>query len=314
MEALLREKIAEFLSQIPNIDTEDTRRALIANLDHEVQVHINCSTPVASFCQLLISTLVEYGKLENGKESLEFVLKTAKKNVGKDKREYCDTLLQELAEDVGQQTEQSGDVQAQTDHQGQMGYIYDVFLSYQAGFIDPWVQRYFIPLFQWWLEDSLGRPPEVFIAKQGESPSDIYPLRLKIAMAHSRCFVGIWRPSYFQSTWGRREYSMMLQRVGQIDSPPSCCPILPVVVSDGQCFPDFAKSLHKFDCRDFVIRVKAFEKTKRFIEFRDTLRDWVEAVVAKAINQTPPWRENWLDEPDNILDELQPRFHRKLEL
>ncbi len=94
----LHQKIIEFLTSLPNIHDSNTQRALIYNarLDTQLQNQINFAGPPAQFFQLLVPTLSSYGKLEDGRTALEAVLEAAKQNVGKDKREYCDTLIQEL--------------------------------------------------------------------------------------------------------------------------------------------------------------------------------------------------------------------------
>jgi len=182
------------------------------------------------------------------------------------------------------------------------GYIHDVFLGYRDDFIGPWVRKYFLPCFDWFLQDSIGRNPSIFIAKQGTPLSPILP-SCQTALARSRCLVAIWSPSYFQSPWSMRECALMLHRMEQVEDEYPVSLIFPVVVSDGKYFPEFVRGIPQFDCRDFAIPASAFEKTVRYVAFHDNMREWVERVAA-TIRQAPPWRDAWLDEPVIAIPEL----------
>ncbi len=94
----LHQKIVEFLTSLPNFHDGNTQRALIygAGLDSQLQNQIYFTGPPAQFAQLLVTTLSGYGKLEDGRHALEAVLESAKQSVGQDKRNYCDTLIQEV--------------------------------------------------------------------------------------------------------------------------------------------------------------------------------------------------------------------------
>ncbi len=93
----LYQKISEFLASIPNIHDSNTRQALIyrAGLDTQLQNQITFAGPSAQFCELLVSTFRSYGRLEDRRNALEALLESAKNWVGKDRREHCDTLIQE---------------------------------------------------------------------------------------------------------------------------------------------------------------------------------------------------------------------------
>jgi hypothetical protein len=94
----LNNKIVEFLKSLPNIHDSNSQRALLlgAGLDSELQGQIYFSGSPAQFFQLLIPTLLSYGKLKDGRDALEAVLEAAKNSVGQDKKDYCDSLIQEL--------------------------------------------------------------------------------------------------------------------------------------------------------------------------------------------------------------------------
>ena len=96
----LTQKIAEFLISLPNIHDGNTQRALIysAGLDARLQNQLCIAVPPAQFVQLLVSTLSDYGMLEDGRHALEAILEAAKQYVGRVHRVYCDELITELKE------------------------------------------------------------------------------------------------------------------------------------------------------------------------------------------------------------------------
>lgn len=94
----LQKKIVDFLTSLPNMHVIDSQRALIyqAGLDAQLQDQIPFGSPPAQFVPLLVSTLIQYGRLNDGRNALEAVLETAKNYVGQDRKAYCEILLQEL--------------------------------------------------------------------------------------------------------------------------------------------------------------------------------------------------------------------------
>ncbi len=95
---LLQHKIINFLIALPNLDDTNSRQAFIygVGLDPQLQDHIPFDEPRAQFVPLLVSLLINYGKLSDGRYALEAVLKEAKKYIGQDKQKECESLLQEL--------------------------------------------------------------------------------------------------------------------------------------------------------------------------------------------------------------------------
>lgn len=94
----LNQKIVTFLSSVPNIHADNTRRALVysAGLDEQLQNQISFTDPTVQFSQLLVSTLDSYGALADGRNALESILLSIKEYVGSEKQKYCDALVQEL--------------------------------------------------------------------------------------------------------------------------------------------------------------------------------------------------------------------------
>ncbi len=94
----LNQQIVNFLTTIPNIHDSDFRQVLIdsAGLDHQLKSQITYAGPSTQFSQRLVSTLIEYGKLNDGQIALEAFLEATKNFIGQDKRNDCDTFIQTL--------------------------------------------------------------------------------------------------------------------------------------------------------------------------------------------------------------------------
>lgn len=93
----LNNKIVEFLKSLPNIHDSNSQRVLILStgIDAELQNQIHFSGPPSQFFQLLLPTLMSYGKLKDGRDALEAVLGAAKSSVGQEKK-ACDDFIQKL--------------------------------------------------------------------------------------------------------------------------------------------------------------------------------------------------------------------------
>lgn len=94
----LRKKIIDFLVSLPNIHDSESQRALIyhAGFDQELQYQIPVGRSPIEFISLLVSTLINYGKLKDGRYALEVMLEATKNYMGQEKKVYCDSLIEEL--------------------------------------------------------------------------------------------------------------------------------------------------------------------------------------------------------------------------
>ncbi len=94
----LRQKITKFLTSLPNLSGSSSQQVFIysAGLDSDLQNQLNIGVPVGEFVEALVTTLTRYSRLQDGRNSLEAVLITAKQRVGSDRRAYCDTLIEQL--------------------------------------------------------------------------------------------------------------------------------------------------------------------------------------------------------------------------
>ena len=181
-----------------------------------------------------------------------------------------------------------------------MDYKYDIFYSYaHEGISKPFVHNYFLKYFEMYMVDIL--PPshkfKSFIDKE-ISPGDAWPERLKNALAYSRCLIAFLTPSYFRSKWCLIELNLMLHRtnklgLGTLDNP--CGLVFPVIVSDGEHFPENITRVQKFDCCNYAIYLEGFHKVDKFISFEEELVTWSKK-VAPAIMNPPPWSNEWINE------------------
>ncbi len=83
---------------LPDISTTSARQALVysAGLDGQLSNRIHFDGSTTQFCQLLVSTLSKYGRLEDDRGALEAVLEAAKKHIGQEKQVACDEFIEAL--------------------------------------------------------------------------------------------------------------------------------------------------------------------------------------------------------------------------
>ncbi len=127
----LNKKIIEFLTSLPNVHDKKGRTALIMGvaLDKKLETQIDYEGKPVDFFQLLIRTLTSYGELEkDGRDALEAVLETTKQYIGQDRREHCDTLIQEWRK-CRQETTTSESANAKQPFVS-ADYKHDIFVSY----------------------------------------------------------------------------------------------------------------------------------------------------------------------------------------
>ncbi len=177
-----------------------------------------------------------------------------------------------------------------------MGYEYDAFISYKQGDIDHWLEKVFLKIFVFYLENELGRRPKFFLDKSIQK-GDTWPLSIQKALASSRSLVAFLQPSYFASKWCLFEFGTMLERekaegYRSLGNPKGL--IQAVQVGDGIHFPVYAKQIQWFDCTDYFSASPAFEKSERFLELEKLIKVW-SIDVAHMINHAPDWKEDWIN-------------------
>ena len=98
----LQNKIINFLNSLPNLYDTNGRKAFIysVGLDSQLIGPLPFDEPIAQFVPLLVSILLDYGKLANGRYPLEAVLEATKNYIGLDKRIESDFLINGLYEHI----------------------------------------------------------------------------------------------------------------------------------------------------------------------------------------------------------------------
>jgi len=301
MEHPLQSRIAEFLLGL-NLSTPPNREALLvwASLDQELVNQIDCSGPADQFVPLLVSRLMQYGRLEDGRDALESVLRAAREKTGMDGKATCDTLIQDWR--ISNAT--IGVPNTVVDDSPQrLDYKYDVFLSYgHRSMFSRWIGGIFLHRFEGYLGEYLVRP--VRIGKVQASWGHDVPTYTKIALAHSRCLVAICYPTYFKSPLRTYEMAVMLQRERRLgyrtESNPN--PLLLLVYAfDGEWFPEIiARRKRRCDCNGLTST--SVERSERGVMLDDRIKQ-LAAEAANTIGNVPPWTRAFFDDltPDRSI-------------
>jgi hypothetical protein len=178
-----------------------------------------------------------------------------------------------------------------------MDYEYDVFISYKSGKVfGRWVDEVFYDFFKEFLGQSLGKDPSIFIDKSEIRDGDVWPERLKASLAKSKYMVAVVCPLYFQSQWCKTECSVMLHREamlarGNRNNPQGL--ISGVTLHDGNRFPLIIQNKQFRMWHDYAVVGKGFENTVTYVKFQSELKIFAEN-VARGINQSPSFQEEWL--------------------
>lgn len=190
-------------------------------------------------------------------------------------------------------------------------YEYDIMLSYANDFSGPWIRKIFYPLFDWFLQDFLGRPVTIEQVSHLSPRSGDYTLNLRNILNKSRCLVPIWSTSYFNSSWCLFECCAMLERERLTGYGTSSNPVrlaIPVLASDCIGFPSFTQNFpDPLDCRDYIVPPSiALGNSDAYFTFRNNLAIWVQQVI-EAIKQPPTFQKEWFDLTVEIPEMMKPK-------
>ncbi len=92
----LYDPIVDFLTSLPtSISSSSSQQSFCysAGLDGSLEQQLPFGVPAGQFMQHLVTKCMKYGTLPSGQHALIAVLKAAKNYVGKNRKEYCDTLI-----------------------------------------------------------------------------------------------------------------------------------------------------------------------------------------------------------------------------
>jgi hypothetical protein len=178
-----------------------------------------------------------------------------------------------------------------------MDYDYEIFLSYsRKTCVAEWVKERFVPLFRDYLANDLGDEPRIFVDRDEIVPGDVWPERVKNALAKSKCLIAMWSPLYFSSEECCRELAVMYKRNVELGLASTMNPsgiIVPVNIRDGDSFPDLVRKFEWLDCKRFVRSGRCFLDSSLYLEFEEVLQDWTPS-VARILDTSHRWREEWL--------------------
>ncbi len=174
-------------------------------------------------------------------------------------------------------------------------YQYDVFLSYtRKPPVGEWVQNHFHPLLNTWLSNHLGKDARIFRDVELETGTH-WPEALQEAHRRSKILVAVWSPPYFSdSRWCMAEWISMRQREKELGLASGLKPglVYPVVFSDGDRFPDEAKTTTWKNLSNFNTPYRQFRKTKKYVDFDKIMQEVAQELLIR-IENSPDWEPDW---------------------
>ena len=177
-----------------------------------------------------------------------------------------------------------------------MSYLYDVFISYRRyGRWSEWVRERFMEIFDLYLAEELGCPPNIYIDDK-IAEGNAWPHDLARALARSKVLVALWTPLYFNSRWCISELAHMHAREQQCgfrnrEHPEGL--IVPATLHDGDDFPSQAKIIQMADLRDCA-KPWAVRDGQVIQDLAQRICAWTPQ-VARAIRHAPAFDPTWQD-------------------
>jgi hypothetical protein len=175
------------------------------------------------------------------------------------------------------------------------GYEFDVFISYiRSGNPRDWVHHNFLPRLRNCLADHLADEPRVFVDEEMDRAMN-WPLRLENALNHSRIMVAVFSPQYFRSPWCLAELRTMEAReqlfgLNSVAQPHGL--IYPVLFSDSENFPAYARDRSWRDLKVWNRPDVVFQQTVQWIDFHQQVEDMA-IELAKLLPRVPDWQPDW---------------------
>ena len=176
-----------------------------------------------------------------------------------------------------------------------MAYKNDIFISYRRNSETlEWINNHLVPLLSLRLGFELGRPPQIYIDTQLETGVS-WPNQLGKELACSRILFVLWSGNYLNSKWCTEEMSLMLERERKTKRRSEQNPrglVVPAFIHDGDKFPYSASDIQYFEIQK-CFNVRMAKDSVRAEELDSILTSEAPA-IAKAIQQAPPWRKEWV--------------------
>jgi hypothetical protein len=171
-------------------------------------------------------------------------------------------------------------------------YKYDVFFSYKRHDLTlNWTREVYQRLKLWLTEELRGKEARLFVDEACLEIGDRWPDHIRHALKHSICMVGVWSPSYFQSSWCVSEWKSFLARERMVGIEPHGL-LAPLKFHDGEHFPEEARGVLWKDVAPYAITVPAFWRSLKAMELERELKLFAHS-VATIIGRAPAFREDW---------------------
>ncbi len=176
-----------------------------------------------------------------------------------------------------------------------MAYQYDVFISYKSKSRN-WLRDIFLEPFLHFLEEEIGKDVRVFVDWHDLEPGDAWRERLKKGLVSSKCLVSLLLPTYFESSWCKREFAVFEHRSRQCGLLSGSQPgglIVPISLHKGDRYPDAVKDMQFIDYKYFYSsNIEGYKKRKKYQRLQDEIKILAE-VVAEKVRQAPLWDHQW---------------------
>lgn len=174
-------------------------------------------------------------------------------------------------------------------------YEYDIFLSYcRKGNSPRWVHNHFRPRLVDCLIDQIGYEPRMFV-DQEMKPGMAWPVRLENALNRSKVLLSVYSPQYFRSQWCLAEWHTMAERervlgLASRENPQGL--IFPVLYSDSENFPAYARERSWHNLKKFNIPEPSFQQSQAYHKFHKKVEK-VAVDLAGLLAQVPRWQPGW---------------------
>lgn len=176
-----------------------------------------------------------------------------------------------------------------------MAYQHDVFISYKREHCwTPWTRDHFKVLLKSYLQQDLGREPEIFVDERIIVGSD-WVEALAEHLAQSRVLVAIFSADYFGSDWCIHELDLMLERCQSIPDATAedARLIIPVIVHDGELIPQPVKRLQPARLEQYRI-AHINRDTHDYHNFSKEIQA-LSPMIAAAIRNAPEFEDHWVE-------------------
>lgn len=175
-------------------------------------------------------------------------------------------------------------------------YEYQVFISYQRGgsTVPAWVCNHFYPRLLELMDDIVDYDVKIFLDDQ-VSVGGKWPQLVQEALRRARILIPVCSPKYFLDEWCLAEWRSMEKReelVGMATSGMSGSLIYPVIFSDSESFPEYARERQMRSLKTWNLPYPQFQNTVEYLGFHRAMEDLV-ADLVKIIESVPPWCPEW---------------------